>query len=124
MIVAQNHARIYNVVVEVDFRSFQRQPSFVGVAVEPSLIQAVPDGFAVVVRITDVEHHRCVLPEKLFQYARDNPKHVAILRSAGLTVVGDEEMVCTASQKKPVLVEPNAIQYSVLVTKRNVSSSN
>ena len=97
MVVAQNHARIYNVVVEVNLCGFQRQSAIVRITVEPTLIQAVPNGLAVVVRVADVEHHRRVLPEELLQYACDNPKHIVILRGVGITIVGDKEMICAVS---------------------------
>ena len=91
MVVSQNHTRIDNVLVEVDFCSLQSQSVMTGITVEPALVQAVANGFAVVVRITDVEHHRCVLPEELLQHAGNNLKDIVVLRRVGLAVVGDEE---------------------------------
>lgn len=114
VVIAQNHARIDHIALEVDSLGPQRQFVAARIAIEPALVKVVARGLAVIEGVADVEHHRGILTEELLQHEGDNAEHVSILRGKRVVLVGDKEVVGLVAREIRVFVEADAINDAVL----------
>ena len=80
---------------------------------EPTLIQTITCCLSVVARVTDIQHHRSILPEKLFKHTCDDIINFGIFGRRRIVLVGNKKVVCFITQEIGIFVEADTINHSV-----------